>query len=69
MFRVLCPELAGHLGYDMDGTAKVVATLAEAEVVAHEESRGGAVLVQIVDDASGEVVRELPQTARVIKRK
>jgi uncharacterized FlaG/YvyC family protein len=69
MFRILCPELAGHIGYDMDGEAEQVATLAEAEVIAKDESRDGAVLVQIVDAATGEVVRELPQTARAIKRK
>jgi hypothetical protein len=64
VFRILCPELAGHLGYDTDGEAKRVATLAEAESIANDQSRGGAVLVQIVDVETGEVVRELPQLAR-----
>jgi hypothetical protein len=64
VFRIICPELAGHLGYDTDGEAKRVATLAEAERIANDESRGGAVLVQIVDVETGEVVRELPQLAR-----
>jgi hypothetical protein len=64
VFRILCPELAGHLGYDTDGEAKRVATLAEAERIANDESRGGAVLVQIVDVETGDVVRELPQQPR-----
>jgi hypothetical protein len=64
MFRILCPELAGHVGYDTDGEAKRVATLAEAELIAKHQSRGGAVLVQIVDDTTDEVVREIPQTGR-----
>jgi hypothetical protein len=64
VFQILCPELAGHLGYDTDGEAKRVATLAEAELVARDESRNGAVLVQIVDMETGEVVRELPQEPR-----
>ena len=64
MFRILCPELAGHVGYDMDGEAECVATLAEAEVIARDESRDGAVLVQIVDLDTGEVVQELPQDPR-----
>jgi hypothetical protein len=64
MFRILCPELAGHVGYDTDGEAERVATLAEAEVIAKDESRGGAVLVQIVDDTTDEVVQEIPQTGR-----
>jgi len=64
VFRILCPELAGHLGYDTDGEAKRVATLAEAERIASDESRGGAVLVQIVDTETGDVVQELPQQPR-----
>jgi hypothetical protein len=64
VFRILCPELAGHLGYDTDGEAKRVATLAEAEHIASDESRGGAVLVQIVDVETGEVIQELPQQPR-----
>jgi hypothetical protein len=68
MFRILCPELAGHLGYDTDGEAARVATLEEAEVVANKESRGGAVLVQIVDVETDEVVRAIPQTGRVAAR-
>jgi hypothetical protein len=64
VFSILCPELAGHLGYDTDGEAKRVDTLAEAELIAGEQSRGGAVLVQIVDLETGDVVRELPQQPR-----
>jgi hypothetical protein len=64
MFRILCPELAGHRGYDTDGEKHRVATLAEAEQIAIDESRGGAVLVQIVDVETGDVVRELPQQPR-----
>jgi hypothetical protein len=64
VFRILCPELAGHIGYDTDGEAKRVDTLAEAELIAGEQSRGGAVLVQIIDVETGDVVRELPQEPR-----
>jgi hypothetical protein len=64
MFRILCPELAGHIGYDTDGEAGRVATLAEADAMATEHSRGGAVLVQIVDDATDEIVRVIAQTGR-----
>jgi hypothetical protein len=67
MFRILCPELAGHIGYDHEGEAECVATLAEAEVIAKDESRNGAVLVQIVDVATGEIVREIPQDARAAR--
>lgn len=67
MFRVLVPELAGHLGYDADGEAERVATLAEAEVIASKQSRNGAVLVQIVELETGEVVRELPQDGRAAR--
>lgn len=67
MFRVLCPELAGHIGYDGEGEAECVATLAEAERIATDESRNGAVLVQIVEVATGEVVREIPQDARAAR--
>jgi hypothetical protein len=64
MFRILCPELAGHLGYDTDGEAGRVASLAEAEIIAKKESRDGAVLVQIVDDTTDEVVRVISQSGR-----
>jgi hypothetical protein len=64
MFRILCPELAGHIGYDMDGEAARVATLPEAEVIAKKESRDGAVLVQIIDDTTDEVVHVISQTGR-----
>jgi hypothetical protein len=64
MFRILCPELAGHLGYDTNGEAACVASLAEAEVIAKKESRDGAVLVQIVDDTTDDVVRVIAQTGR-----
>jgi hypothetical protein len=64
MFRILCPELAGHIGYDTDGEAARVDSLAEAEVIARKQSRDGAVLVQIVDDATDEVVRVIAQTGR-----
>ena len=64
MFRILCPELAGHLGYDTDGEAGRVTSLAEAELIAKKESRDGAVLVEIVDDTTNEVVKVISQTGR-----
>jgi hypothetical protein len=64
MFRILCPELAGHIGYDTDGEAGRVGSLAEAEVIAKKESRGGAVRVEIVDDTTDEVVHVISQTGR-----